>query len=562
MKKFLAILLALIMVLGLVACGATTETKTETEKTETTTTTEKKEEPKKEEEKKEETTEEATEELPVLEASVIPFTSTGFVPPAESWGVDYFLENYGLDLDVQPVDSSTDESWNIFWAGGGYADIILPYNGNQGPQLVNEDLVRPISWDMLKENMPRMISLLVYTYGSEEEALNRLTYKGEVWCIPYFTYINECAHVTSIRNDWLEAVGLECPTNLEEFSEVMRAFTEDDPDGNGVDDTYGAASIGYGLRAIAPVFGTADSQSYWLNAEGTAITTNITTDEYRAYLAQLNEWFEAGYLDPEFVTDDRGATRNKFATNVFGIYNDDTWWYEAARGDVSPFNMLIANNPDVDFATGFSRFAGLKNADGEIFVQSGMAGCTGQASIYFGYECSDDVVIRVMQMIDEAVRLYDGSEEDYAAQIEFQTRTAGEPTGEYWYVNEQGGATQVLSPAPELSSEMGWYLFPTAAGPNMDFFKGQPDEYVIEITELAMNTNKYFMGSNVTLPALEGDLVDMKTNINDYFNASKNAFIIGDMDINDDAVWAEYIATLEGYGLNEVIAAYEAGLGL
>ena len=41
------------------------------------------------------------------------------------------------------------------------------------------------------------------------------------------------------RSDWLKKLNLEPPTNIEELYEVFYAFTYNDPDGNGVDDTYG-----------------------------------------------------------------------------------------------------------------------------------------------------------------------------------------------------------------------------------------------------------------------------------------------------------------------------------
>ena len=41
-----------------------------------------------------------------------------------------------------------------------------------------------------------------------------------------------------IRQDWLDNLGLEIPTTFDELLEVIRAFTEDDPDGNGENDTY------------------------------------------------------------------------------------------------------------------------------------------------------------------------------------------------------------------------------------------------------------------------------------------------------------------------------------
>ena len=43
--------------------------------------------------------------------------------------------------------------------------------------------------------------------------------------------------VMIIRQDWLDKLGLKAPTTIDEFEEVIRAFTEDDPDGNGQKDT-------------------------------------------------------------------------------------------------------------------------------------------------------------------------------------------------------------------------------------------------------------------------------------------------------------------------------------
>ncbi|MRA94216.1 extracellular solute-binding protein, partial [Bacillus thuringiensis] len=42
-----------------------------------------------------------------------------------------------------------------------------------------------------------------------------------------------------IRKDWLDNLGLDVPTTMDELYEVAKQFTENDPDGNGVDDTVG-----------------------------------------------------------------------------------------------------------------------------------------------------------------------------------------------------------------------------------------------------------------------------------------------------------------------------------
>ena len=46
----------------------------------------------------------------------------------------------------------------------------------------------------------------------------------------------------------------------------------------------------------------------------------------------------------------------------------------------------------------------------------------------------------------------------------------------------------------------------------------------------------------------------------DYFTISATSFMTGELDINDDTVWAEYCATMEEYGLADLIAYYEANI--
>ena len=68
-------------------------------------------------------------------------------------------------------------------------------------------------------------------------------------------------HSLWARKDWLDALGLEVPKTLEDLVNVSVAFTKQDPDGNGVDDTYGFTAPGMtaagsqGLFGLSPVFG-------------------------------------------------------------------------------------------------------------------------------------------------------------------------------------------------------------------------------------------------------------------------------------------------------------------
>ncbi|MFD0713779.1 hypothetical protein [Paenibacillus sp. GCM10027626] len=49
-----------------------------------------------------------------------------------------------------------------------------------------------------------------------------------------------------IRKDWLDRLGLDVPTTYEQYYRVLHAFTYGDPDGNGLNDTYGFTTAGNG----------------------------------------------------------------------------------------------------------------------------------------------------------------------------------------------------------------------------------------------------------------------------------------------------------------------------
>jgi len=552
MKKLLALLLALVMVLGCCACGAQTETETTETKTETTTAekTETKEEPKEEEEKVEE-----TEEQEMIHATAVVFSTPGFTPIDDAPMEDHYRE-YGLDLEIMPVDTGTDESWNIFWASGGYADIILPYTYK--PELVSEGIVRTIEFDWIKDYMPRLYSGLLRMYGSEEEILSNLLIKGECYCVPYITQAGLVSHGTGFRNDWLEAVGLEAPTTVEEWAEVLRAFTEDDPDGNGVDDTYGASSnTGYGLFNIAAAFGTSSEYAFWYN-DG-EVTTNVMSEEYRDYLRTVSEWYQNGWVDPEGITDDRGTLRNKWATGVMGAYADGPWWWELERGEVGPLQMLCASQ-NFEYDTACSFVLGIESKiTGEPVCLTNFWSAVGQTAAYFGYDCPDETVIRYMQMMDQSVVLKDHTEEDKAAQILWYTRRVGEE-GVHWERDEDGWPRQIVPATAEESQANGWNYFGAS---HIDFtdvtlFEGREDEFVKDLYQQSFDLDSIARTNNVQLPALTQEMVDINVLCSDYFHTCRAAFMSGEMDIEAD--WDTYVATMEEYGINDLIAYYEAEL--
>lgn len=69
-----------------------------------------------------------------------------------------------------------------------------------------------------------------------------------------------------IRQDWLDNLNLQAPQTTDELYTVAKAFTDNDPDQNGKNDTYGIqltnTSMGWGLAGaggIEQAFGLSDN---------------------------------------------------------------------------------------------------------------------------------------------------------------------------------------------------------------------------------------------------------------------------------------------------------------
>lgn len=121
-----------------------------------------------------------------------------------------------------------------------------------------------------------------------------------------------------VRGDWLDKLGLSEPQTLDEYYDVLYAFTHDDPDGNGRDDTWGLG-IGYTLYDTVGVFGAYGLKRGWIYDESGELHSPYATDA----AIPVYEWFAKVYADglmePNFITNNSAAFRELFMTDKTGM---------------------------------------------------------------------------------------------------------------------------------------------------------------------------------------------------------------------------------------------------
>lgn len=174
---------------------------------------------------------------------------------------------------------------------------------------------------------------------------------GKLYGIPQLSAADGTCDLLWIRTDWLENLGLQAPTTMDELIEVARAFRYDDPDGNGVDDTWGIGfqqSIvteegaspgsfegffaGYGAYACA-----------WVKGDDGKIVYTGINDGMKDALAQLNQMYQDGLIDPEFGVKDTVKLSEDIASGKIGMF----YGLEGMPWGACKSN--IENNPDADW---------------------------------------------------------------------------------------------------------------------------------------------------------------------------------------------------------------------
>jgi putative aldouronate transport system substrate-binding protein len=141
----------------------------------------------------------------------------------------------------------------------------------------------------------------------------------------YYTVFNkfEGARMLTVRQDWLDQLGLEAPETLDEVYNTMVAFRDQDPAGNGEGATLGLALAG--TYDIQPFLSSEGILPGYVEVDGKRTIPWASEAAIPVYEWLANLYAE-GLLDPNFATATTADARNLFLTDKVGFVSYwDTW---------------------------------------------------------------------------------------------------------------------------------------------------------------------------------------------------------------------------------------------
>lgn len=164
-----------------------------------------------------------------------------------------------------------------------------------------------------------------------------------------------------IRTDWLKNLNLEMPTDLESFAAVMHAFTYDDPDGNGQDDTFGYSfslenmrGNGKNGQGLFGAFGIAKGRP--MEMEDGTVTTWVKHPEFLNAMKYVKSLIDDGVCEPDYVSIPQINMFEKLWNGTSGCME---WECVGPTNNWMPGRYVEDPAPEFGFAT-------LKGPDGKF----------------------------------------------------------------------------------------------------------------------------------------------------------------------------------------------------
>lgn len=273
-----------------------------------------------------------------LSLMVIQWVTTGEYE--DKWMYHYIQECLNINLDVTVVTEK--EQINLAFASGDLPDLILGSDGKllslaEVQKYGNEGLILDLAPYMTEEYMP----LATAAYEQLPDYKKILTNPdGEIFTLTRLVAPTDPANHgrAFINYDWMEELGYEAPTTLDEFTELMRAFKEMGDDIIPIGGTYETANP---MRYILNAFGfinkvNHDNGLYIGLRNGEVVLPVADREGYAAVLTYMNMLYEEGLIHPDFFTMDKetfsaiaAAGRNGFLCEAPFVYVGDDykeWW--------------------------------------------------------------------------------------------------------------------------------------------------------------------------------------------------------------------------------------------
>ena len=245
------------------------------------------------------------------------FTYNYGVTPPEDDPIARWIENkFNVTIKLETATSADVETYiSTAFAGGDTPDVFCVGSdmkntfftiGEQG-LLVDATEMYPLMPQTCKFVTKTLLQYSTMADGTIPFTTKYSIQDGDIWNL-------------AIRKDWLDAMGMEVPTTLDELLEFAKKCVTEDPDGNGVDDTYFMLAAGGGSGfGMLEGFGTAFGNSAYSVGEDGKLSAPMLNGSRKQVLQFISELYAAGTLPTDWYSIDWEAAKSYTMNDKIGM---------------------------------------------------------------------------------------------------------------------------------------------------------------------------------------------------------------------------------------------------
>ena len=444
--------------------------------------------------------------------------------------------NAGSDLPDALMAASLTDSELLTYGGNG---LLIPLE-----DYINEETMPNLM--KIVEKRPEMLATCTMPDG-HIYGLPGISEMGFEYTDGNTYYIGAIPQFTAINTDWLEEVGMEMPTTVDELHDVLVAFKENDVNGNG--DPTDEIPLSFifpekngswcaGLGTLLAPFGCTDYQADHRAIENGQVYYQAASEEYKNAIAYYHDWFEEGLIHIEIFSQDSSQyiAKGNGEDPRLGVF---VWWE-------------IPEVVGEERAESYEYLPILEGPDGTYGVNLNEMGTTSHNSFSVTNACENPELllkwvdqmydpINSMQAIYGPIGVYWDEEPDENGCYSMRELKEGETAGEL------KSKSELLGPTEQLTEDYGTYYY----------LEDRAQERLNDLESFWFNyvdSTEYY--PSVTYTADEIEVINDKLSDIKALTEEKVAHWLRDGGIEEE--WDQYLQDLDNMGLQEVVGAWQA----
>ena len=251
--------------------------------------------------------------------------------------------NVSLKGTISLSNSNEEGAFNLMMSSGNLADIIGYVDASSLEKLGRDGGMIPLN-DLIKEHAPNIQKVL-----DEDARFRQTAYSldGNIYQIPKNQEL-KAAEFWWIRQDWLDKLNLKAPTTVDELHDVLYAFRNEDPNGNGLKDEIPLFDRA-GWKQPDEYLYLWDTSLEFYPRDG-KMKYEPLEENFKTGVSNMIKWYQEGLIDPEIFTRGASSRDTLLGGDLGGCTHDwvSTANYNSTLQETIPGFQMVAIAPPAD----------------------------------------------------------------------------------------------------------------------------------------------------------------------------------------------------------------------